>query len=184
MRKGRKLFVFDDVTLVTLVERVVEVLGIRAADKKTFRQIHAEIRSAQRRGDEPVGTLSGAMWIRYIPNFLLRTFIHTMSRNVRLAKRYGVVGVSNVGMFGDGAGWGVAPGAATLGVTVRGIAKRPVVVGSRLEEREHLCLTVSFDHDIVDGAPAARFTSRFLGLLASGDALRDAVAHGEQLAKA
>lgn len=190
MRKGRKLFVFDDVTLVTLVERapegerVVEALGIRAADKKTFRQIHDEIRAAQRRGDEPLGAISGAMWVRYIPDFLLRTFIRTMSRNVWWAKRYGVVGVSNVGMFGDGAGWGVAPSAATLGVTVGEIAKRPVVVEGRLEEREHLCLTVSFDHDIVDGAPAARFTSRYLELLASGDALRDAVAHGEQLAKA
>jgi 2-oxoacid dehydrogenases acyltransferase (catalytic domain) len=69
-------------------------------------------------------------------------------------------------------------------IVVGGIAKRPVVVEGRLEEREHLCLTVSFDHDIVDGAPAARFTSRCLELLASGDALRDAVAHGEQLAKA
>ncbi|MBW6536876.1 MAG: 2-oxo acid dehydrogenase subunit E2 [Mariniphaga sp.] len=25
------------------------------------------------------------------------------------------------------------------------------------ENREHICLTLSFDHDIVDGAPAARF---------------------------
>ena len=71
-------------------------------------------RAAQPRGDEPVGAISGAMWVRYIPVFLLRTFIRTMSRNVRWAKRYGVVGVSNVGMFGDGAGWGVAPSAATV----------------------------------------------------------------------
>lgn len=57
-------------------------------------------------------------------------------------------------------------------VAVGGIAKRPRVVESRLEEPEHLCLTISFDHDILDGAPAARFTSQFLELLASGDLLR------------
>ena len=33
---------------------------------------------------------------------------------------------------------------------------------------EFLCLTVSFDHDIVDGAPAARFMSHFLETLKSG----------------
>lgn len=186
MRKRGKLIVLDDVTVVTLVERspegerVVEYLGIRAADKKSYREIHDEIRAAQQRSDEPVGTLSGAMWVRYIPTFLLKTFIRAMTRNIRWAKRYGVVGVSNVGMFGDGPGWGVSSNAATVGVTVGGIARRPMMVGDRLEEREHLCLTISLDHDIIDGAPAARFTSRFLELLASGDALRDEVARGER----
>ena len=185
MRKGGKLILLDDVTIVTLVERnpegerVVEFLGIRAADKKSYREIHDEIRAAQRLSGEPVGTLTGAMWVRYIPNFLLRTFIRAMTRNIRWAKRYGVVGVSNVGMFGDGPGWGVSPSAETVEVTVGGIASRPVIVEGRLEAREHLCLTISFDHDILDGAPAARFTSRFLELLANGDALRDAVASGE-----
>ena len=35
-----------------------------------------------------------------------------------------------------------------------------------------LCLTVSFNHDLIDGAPAARFTSRFTELLSSGDEVR------------
>jgi pyruvate/2-oxoglutarate dehydrogenase complex dihydrolipoamide acyltransferase (E2) component len=38
--------------------------------------------------------------------------------------------------------------------------------------REHLCLTVSFDHAIVDGAPAARFMKRFADLLESGETVR------------
>jgi len=185
MRKGRKLIVLDDVTVVTMVERnpegerVVEFLGIRAADKKTYRQIHDEIRNAQRKSGEPRGAVSGARWVRYIPSFLFRRFVRAMTRNVRWAKRYGVVSVSNVGMFGEGPGWGMSPTAETVAVTVGGIARRPVMVEGHPEAREHLCLTISFDHDIVDGAPAARFTSRFLELIASGNALRDAVARGE-----
>jgi pyruvate/2-oxoglutarate dehydrogenase complex dihydrolipoamide acyltransferase (E2) component len=42
-----------------------------------------------------------------------------------------------------------------------------------LQERENLCLTFSFDHDIIDGAPAARFMSRFAEILSSGSELRD-----------
>ena len=37
-----------------------------------------------------------------------------------------------------------------------------------LEAHEHLCLTLSFDHDIVDGAPAARFAQHLKELLESG----------------
>lgn len=182
MRKGRRLFLFDDVTIITNVDRnpegvrVVEILSIRAADKKTFRQIHDEIRDAQRRSEEPVGSLSGAMWVGYIPTFLLRAFWRGVSRNVWWAKHFGIVLVSNVGMFGDGPGWGVPSGGPPgVSVTVGGIARRPVIVKGNLQEREHLCLTLSFDHDIIDGAPAASFTSRFSELLASGDAIRDEV---------
>lgn len=36
-------------------------------------------------------------------------------------------------------------------------------------------MTVSFDHDIVDGAPAARFVKRLADLITGGEALLDDV---------
>ena len=48
----------------------------------------------------------------------------------------------------------------TLMVTVGGIAERPMVVDGDVETRQHLSLTVTVDHDIVDGVPAARYTRR------------------------
>ena len=60
---------------------------------------------------------------------------------------------------------------ATVTVAVGGIVQRTVWVDGVLQEREYLCLTLSFDHDIVDGAPAARFTSCFTQHLASGEEL-------------
>jgi len=44
----------------------------------------------------------------------------------------------------------------SLTVTLGGIVEKPGVVDGRIEIREYLCVTVSFDHDIIDGAPAAR----------------------------
>ena len=38
-----------------------------------------------------------------------------------------------------------------------GIASKPGVIDGYIAVREYLNLTISFDHDIVDGAPAARF---------------------------
>jgi pyruvate/2-oxoglutarate dehydrogenase complex dihydrolipoamide acyltransferase (E2) component len=56
----------------------------------------------------------------------------------------------------------------TLGLTVGGIAQKPGIVDGRIEAREFLDLTISLDHDIVDGAPAARFAQQFKGLVESG----------------
>ena len=37
----------------------------------------------------------------------------------------------------------------------------------RIEIRQYLDVTLSFDHDIIDGAPAARFTNQFKDLVES-----------------
>ncbi len=181
-RKGRRLVMLDDVTVNVLVEReldgekVPEPVGIQAAQRKTYRQIHDQIRLAQRREGDRLGSLSGSEWIRFIPSFLFRAFIRAASRSVRMAKRYGVVSVTAVGMFGSDALWFVPLGGATVLVTVGSIVKRPKLMDGRLEEREQLCLTISFDHEIVDGAPAARFVKKFTALIASGAVLHECVA--------
>ena len=56
----------------------------------------------------------------------------------------------------------------TLTVTLGGIAEKPGVVDGRIQIQECLYMTLSFDHDIIDGAPAARFTQRLKELIESG----------------
>ncbi|VBB48616.1 hypothetical protein TRIP_D450071 [uncultured Paludibacter sp.] len=41
-------------------------------------------------------------------------------------------------------------------------------IDNHFVQREHLCLTVSFDHDIIDGAPASRFMNQFIENIKSG----------------
>lgn len=178
-RRRRKLIILDDVTISVLVEREIsgenipEPLGIRAAQSKTYRQIHDEIRSAQKNTQPRLGAFSGVTWVRFIPGFCLKMFVRIASRNISMAKKYGKIGVTAVGMFGSGAVWFVPLTAATVTVTVGSIVERPVLEEGRVVTREFLCLTISFDHDIVDGAPAARFTKRFSELLINGDVLHD-----------
>jgi pyruvate/2-oxoglutarate dehydrogenase complex dihydrolipoamide acyltransferase (E2) component len=100
-------------------------------------------------------------------------------RSPQRLKRYsGTCLVTSVGMFGQGSGWGFGflP-MHTLGLTVGGIAPKPGVIEGRIEIREYLSLTITFDHDVVDGAPAARFAQRLKELLESGCGL-DAIATG------
>ena len=173
-RKGNKLLILDDLTVNVLFEReidgenVPEGVGIQKTNKKTFRQINDELRSVQKMPVERLGSGSGAAWIRFIPHFLLKMFVRLASKNVAMQKRYGVVGVTAVGMFGAGFMWLIPLTAATVTVAIGSISKRPVIIDGNLQEHEFLCLTVSFDHDIIDGAPAARFTRRFSEILSSG----------------
>ena len=56
----------------------------------------------------------------------------------------------------------------SLQLTLGGIGEKPGVVEHRVEVREYLSVTISFDHDIIDGAPAARFIQRLKELIESG----------------
>jgi pyruvate/2-oxoglutarate dehydrogenase complex dihydrolipoamide acyltransferase (E2) component len=76
--------------------------------------------------------------------------------------------VSSVGMFGTGSGWGIPVSNHTLQLTLGGIANKPGVVADRIEVREYLSITISIDHDMIDGAPAARFTQQLKELIESG----------------
>jgi pyruvate/2-oxoglutarate dehydrogenase complex dihydrolipoamide acyltransferase (E2) component len=173
-RQGGRLIVLEDLTVSVLFEReidgenVPEPVGIQAANRKTFRQINDELRAAQQHAGKPLGAATGMAWVRFMPGILLRTFIRLASRNIAMQKRYGVAGVTAVGMFGAGPLWIVPLSSATVTVAVGTIAPRMACVDGVAQEREYLCLTLSFDHDIVDGAPAARFTSLFTQQLASG----------------
>ncbi len=76
-------------------------------------------------------------------------------------------------MFGKGSGWGITTAAHTLDITIGGIGEKPVFIDGNLETREYLHMTISMDHDIIDGAPATRFASRLKELIESGYGLID-----------
>ena len=174
---GRKFVVLDDVTISVLVERdidgekVPEPVGIQQAQLKSFLDIHNEIRNAKKVTSDKLGTISGTEWFRLIPNFLLRTFVRIADGNITMGKRYGKVAVTAVGMFSEEAVWLIPHGSATVLVSVGSISRKVVEINGEFVSREHLCITVSFNHDIVDGAPAARFINDFVKTIKSGELL-------------
>jgi pyruvate/2-oxoglutarate dehydrogenase complex dihydrolipoamide acyltransferase (E2) component len=175
--KGRRQIILDDVTVSVLIEReingekVPEPLGIKKAQLKTYREINDEIREVQKKTENQLGSLSGMTWLKLIPGFLLRTFVRIADRNIHMAKRYGKVSVTAVGMFNKDSVWFIPHGTATVLVTVGGISEKIIKVEDNIVAREHLCLTVSFDHNIVDGAPAARFVKQFTETIKNGKLL-------------
>lgn len=86
-----------------------------------------------------------------------------------MAKIYGKVAVTAVGMFSKEAVWFIPHGSTTVLITVGSISQKVIETDGHFVSREHLCLTTSFDHNIVDGAPASRFMNQFVETIKSGN---------------
>jgi pyruvate/2-oxoglutarate dehydrogenase complex dihydrolipoamide acyltransferase (E2) component len=173
-----RLIVFDEVDVNTIVEiemdgrKVILPHFVRAANRRSVRELHDEIRAVQAK---PQQTREfGARWFTRLPQFVRDIFYwYAYSHPSLLKQTFCTVGMTAIGMFGNGGGWAIPFGVHTLDVALGGIAKKPGVVDGRIEIREYLCMTLCFDHDVVDGAPAARFTARFKELVESGYGLAE-----------
>ena len=176
-----RLILFDEVDVNMSVEielegrKVVLPHFIRGANKRSFRDIHSEIRAVQARPDKT--REFGVLWFVRLPRFVRDIFYWFVFKNPRWLKAsFCTVGLTAVGMFGTGGGWAIPYNVHSLDVALGGIGEKPGVVEGRIEIREYLCLTLMFDHDIIDGAPAARFTQRFKELIESSYSLHDLAA--------
>lgn len=183
--KGRRqLVLFDDVNLGLMVERQIgetrALTGhvIRGANRKTYREIHQEIRSVQSTPVSPSNEMPSwfrsAMLLPWPLSNLVKALLSFATRlNPTIpVSMQGTVGITAVGMFGKGhSGWGLEATRHSLDLVVGSMAWKATVVDMRIEPREILNLTVVFDHDVIDGAPATRFVRRLVELIESGQGL-------------
>jgi pyruvate/2-oxoglutarate dehydrogenase complex dihydrolipoamide acyltransferase (E2) component len=168
--RGR-VHVFEDVDVNVLVEttirgeRMAVPHVVRAANGRSVRSIHDEIRAAQESSDPTDLSRLGEVALR-LPGFL-RRLVWRLPQwfPERWTDVAGTVTVTSVGMFGEGGGWAISPTNYTVQLTVGGTSEKPRVVDGEITPREVLDLTVTFDHDVVDGAPAARFVQRLVELI-------------------
>jgi pyruvate/2-oxoglutarate dehydrogenase complex dihydrolipoamide acyltransferase (E2) component len=176
-RAGGRLLVFDRVDVAATVERSVDgalvpvVVAVRDANRRYAQSITEELRRAKtRRAPQPQrGPLSG---LAVLPGPVRRRLLRLAGRSPAVAARFGPpVGVTSLGMFAAGGGWAIPIAPLTVTVTVGAVTPRAVVLDGHVVARSMLPLTVSFDHSVVDGAPAARFTATFRNLTESAAAL-------------
>jgi len=178
----KKIIVFDDVDIAVPIEKIVKdearprVCLIRKANEKSIKEISNEIRIAQKEDVSEDTEILGHKTTRLenfalnAPIFIQRFLLWITRKNAILKKKYiGTTGVTAVGMKGYFPGWIIPLGsiASTL-FLVSGITKKPGIVGNKISIREYLHLTISSDHDLVDGGPLVRFVDRLNGLMEKG----------------
>jgi pyruvate/2-oxoglutarate dehydrogenase complex dihydrolipoamide acyltransferase (E2) component len=173
--KKKKIIIFDDVDIATLVERKVDGESwptykiIRAVNQKSLQEIHDAIRAAQVEDTYINDTTKLMKRFLRIPRFIRMRLRNKAQKNPFMTKRHiGTVVVTAVGMFGIGTGWGIPYSGFPPTITIGGIIKKPGIIEDIIETREYLMMTITLDHDIIDGAPAARFISRLKELIESG----------------
>jgi pyruvate/2-oxoglutarate dehydrogenase complex dihydrolipoamide acyltransferase (E2) component len=177
IRSGKQIYCFDEVDIdipIELKEDGVSIprkYVIRDAANKTAEDISLEIVNAKKSWKE-LGIAGeedkwAQRWIKVasvIPEWLFKYITKYYSKKpFELKKRFGTTYVTSVSGFSDVSGFVIpfiAGKTRPLAFTIGSIVKKPGIVGSEIRIREYLSLTISINHDLVDGAPAARFVNR------------------------
>jgi pyruvate/2-oxoglutarate dehydrogenase complex dihydrolipoamide acyltransferase (E2) component len=185
IRKGRnELVIFEDVDISVVIEKETKgekvplPLVIRKVNEKSLKDIHGEIKSAKEHTviDEKDYILGDNQykWVMKLyvalPQFLrLMIWRRFILKNPFLMKKMsGTVVVTSVGMMGNVRGWFIPVSIHPICFALGSIVKKPGVVKEQIAIREYLHMTILIDHDVIDGAPAARFVSRLKDLIESG----------------
>ena len=170
----RRLVIYDEVSIGAMIE--IERDGslvpmpyvFTDVNRKDYLDIHGEMRAAQR---EPLDTQAAKStpMLLAMP-WVVRSVIYWLINRVpKWFRAYSSpVLVTAVGMFGSGSAWGLPNPSNTLTVTLGGIALKPAVIEGDITAREFLNMTLSVNHDIVDGAPIARFANNLTTLIETG----------------
>ena len=187
-RHGRsKMVTFRDVDVAIPVERTMDgkpyptVHILRKANEKSVEDITEEIRAAQREPISPDKQVLGESLTRFerfaigAPMWIKKLLSWVFRNNAFLRKKhFGTCSVTTIGTVGNFQGWNIAIGGNyTLQVAIGGITKKPVVIDDKIVIRELLSMNTAVDHDIVDGAPMARFAVRLRELVGECYGLKD-----------
>jgi pyruvate/2-oxoglutarate dehydrogenase complex dihydrolipoamide acyltransferase (E2) component len=184
LKKGSdSVIIFNDIDISILVEKEVDgvpvplPLVIRDVNRKSIHEIYNEIENAKNKiieeGDKFVLEQNrknrSAKIFSLIPQFIRLLIWKLILHNPHRIKRMmGTAVVTSVGMMGNADGWIIPYSIHPLCFALGSIVKKPGVVNDNIEIREYLKMTILIDHDVIDGAPAARFVSQLTDLIESG----------------
>ena len=139
---------------------------LRNVNLKSISAIDAEIKQAKTEtGEEKtfMASKAGQRFFTLLPKSLVLFLFRLILRNHKLVKQHsGTAFVTSVSMFSNAPGFVIpyAGGPKAVSFAVGSVVKKPVVKRDEIIIREMMNLTAIFNHDLVDGAPAARFINR------------------------
>lgn len=169
--KGKnKLVIFDDVNVSIVIEKdlngqkIPVPLVIEKANKISIETITSQIARAKNEKftdddivlQKKAGRLEKIYYL--FPGFLRRYFWKYLLSHPKFAyQRMGNVAFTSIGMIGKINGWFIPTSVHPICFGISSILKKPAVVDDKIEIREMLNMTILLDHDVIDGAPMARF---------------------------
>lgn len=192
---GRRIYRFEDVDVSMALEVDTPEgpypyqLSLRRAHTKGPLALYAEIEAARARhaATAAVGresrrfeTMMG--WLAWVPRFVRLWLLRLATRRPLVVKRWtGTTFVTSVGKFSRAPGFVIpfAAGPMAASFALGSVVDKPVLRDGALRNHAVLSLTVIVNHDLVDGAPAARFVDRLQQLVEGADGLPEPAAARE-----
>ncbi len=183
--KKREIIISQEVNFGIMIERETAVgmkvpymAVIKQIETKSVLEITTEIRKLQVEiiaekdqlmGDQGFVRKLQMFLFSILPAFIGRPIFKKVSTNKKfVTENSGTVGMTSLGMFGkEVSGWAIHFPTRTVDFALGGIKEKPCIVDGKIVPRDILNLTIYIDHNIVDGAPAARFTARVVELIQS-----------------
>ncbi|MGM0626449.1 MAG: 2-oxo acid dehydrogenase subunit E2 [Bacteroidota bacterium] len=167
-----KLMIFDDVNISLAVEKTVGKekvpipLVIEKAQEVSIASITSQINDAKNKGitekDMVLQKKAGKAEriYRFLPGFIRRWFWKYLLKHPKLAyKKMGNVAFTSLGMVGKINAWFLPISVHPVCFGASSIVKKPRVLDDEILIREILNMSVLIDHDVIDGAPMARFVN-------------------------
>jgi pyruvate/2-oxoglutarate dehydrogenase complex dihydrolipoamide acyltransferase (E2) component len=174
--KGRRgLVLFKNINVSLIVEKELEgkkipiPLVIAQADEKSISAITEEIRQAK---ESPFTkedivlhkkTQRAERVYYLLPGFIRRLFWKYLLKHPQSAfGKMGNVAFTSIGMMGAINGWFIPASVHPVCFGIGAIIKKPVVLHEEIVIRDILNMTFLLDHDVMDGAPMARFVKELV----------------------
>ena len=188
MRHRRRLIRFEDVDVSVPVEVQTPVgkfpreVVLRRAHTRTPTELYAEIDAARTHHDRTGDARDEDGWprlllrvLRFTPRVLRLAIMGRVMRNAFLVKRRaGTTLVTSVGKFASISGfaftWTTGPRATAF--AIGGVVDKPwLMQDGHIGQRSVLPVAIIVNHDLIDGAPAARFATRLQAMIEGAEGL-------------
>ena len=177
IRCGKNIYYFNEVDIDIAIELkhdgifIPRKYVVRDAARKTMEEITLEIEKAKINwkesgiaGEDDKWALRWIKLASILPKWYLKLVFRRFSNMpFKIKQRFGTTYVASVSGFTDVSGFAIPyieGGNRPLAFAIGSVVKKPGVINSEIKIREYLSITICINHDLVDGAPAARFVNR------------------------
>ena len=174
---GNEMVSFEDVDIATMVEKELPEGGtvpypyiLRGAQRKSFVEIVKDLSEAKSYSLADAQKAKATTRIDFLPRFLRLWVMRKALKNpLKYKAALGTVALTTLGMVMRNRRWWPVPiGPHPISIGTGATFKRNDTDG----EKDILCVSLRFDHDLMDGAPITRFGASFVNYLESSDHLQ------------
>jgi len=161
-----KIILFENVDVAIMVEKEMEngdkipfPYIIRGAQKKSYQEINSEINRIRKLSLAELKGEKKSAVLGWVPKRIRMKILRRALNNPQKRKDVlGTVGLTNLGSELAGRRfWANPVSPYTCTMAIGSIYKN--------NDSEMLCLTMQINHDLVDGAPAVRFSTSFIDFI-------------------